>query len=166
MEQAATNERNRKAEAEAIKKRTINVADSTSEAKRQKTEHASVDLASVLANFDLATLPNTLITDIIVSNLQLLTNESLAAAVMVSMIKSCVVCVVNLLMRWIRHTDVLMVWYLPHPPQQNPGLHRLPHLHLHPRPRPHPPPLLQKGRIPKPISLPLRQNLSTLCKWI
>ena len=86
MEQALTNERNRKAaaEAEANRKRSINnaIRVETSEAKRQKTEH-DVGLSTILANFDFSALPVTLITDIIISNLQVMSEESLAAAILV-----------------------------------------------------------------------------------
>ena len=86
MEQAATNERNRKAaaEAEVNRKRTVKaLRDGASEAKRQKTEH-DVGLSTLLANFDFSALPVTLITDIIISNLQVTSEDSLAAAILVS----------------------------------------------------------------------------------
>ncbi|KAL5492454.1 hypothetical protein ACEPAI_3901 [Sanghuangporus weigelae] len=85
MEQAAINERNRKAAAaaEASRKRTISaLSDEASEAKRLKTEHdPSSNVASILANFDFSALPHTIVTDLIVSNLQILTESSLTAAV-------------------------------------------------------------------------------------
>ncbi|KAH8111033.1 Symplekin tight junction protein C terminal-domain-containing protein [Phellopilus nigrolimitatus] len=84
MEQAVVNERNRKAAAaaEASRKRSINALnDEAGEAKRQKTDHPSTSISGVLANFDFTVLPHTLVTDLIVANLQVLTEQSLAAAV-------------------------------------------------------------------------------------
>lgn len=85
MEQAVVNERNRKAAAaaEASRKRTINnLSDEASEAKRLKTEHdTSANVSNVLANFDFSALPHTLVTDLIVANLQILTEQTLSAAV-------------------------------------------------------------------------------------
>ncbi|THH09925.1 hypothetical protein EW145_g1681 [Phellinidium pouzarii] len=84
MEQALVNERSRKAAAaaEVNRKRSINaLSDEASEAKRLKTEHPSASIASALANFDFTALPHALVTDLIVANLQVLTEQSLAAAV-------------------------------------------------------------------------------------
>ncbi|KAI5124287.1 hypothetical protein M0805_005134 [Coniferiporia weirii] len=84
MEQALVDERNRKAAAaaEASRKRSINaLSDEASEAKRLKTEHPSAGIADALANFDFTALPHTLVTDLIVANLQVLTEQSLALAV-------------------------------------------------------------------------------------
>ena len=91
MEQAATLERNRKAAAiaEANRKRSIAVLDDESSgAKRQKTEELP-GIAGVLANFDFTSLPATLVTDLIVANLQVLTDQSLMTAVQVGLMKSC-----------------------------------------------------------------------------
>ena len=88
MEQAAINERSRKAAAaaEASRKRTISaLSDEASEAKRLKTEHEpSANVVSVLANFDFSSLPSSLVTDLVVSNLQTLSEQTLATAVQVS----------------------------------------------------------------------------------
>lgn len=89
MEQAIVIERNRKAaeEAEASRKRSISaLRDGASEAKRQKTEHDASGLSAVLANFDFSALPNTLITDLIISNLQTLNEDTLASAILVRLI--------------------------------------------------------------------------------
>lgn len=85
MEQAAAAERNRKAlaAAEASRKRQISaLSDEANEAKRLKTEHPT-SVSSVLANFDFSSLPHTLVTDLIVANLQILTEQSLAKAILV-----------------------------------------------------------------------------------
>lgn len=84
MEQAIVNERNRKttAAAEANRKRSISaLSDEASEAKRFRADNPSASVASTLANFDFTSLPSTLITDLIIANLQVLTEQSLAAAV-------------------------------------------------------------------------------------
>ena len=84
MERAAAAERNRKANAaaEANRKRSITaLSNETNEAKRLKTGHSTV--SSVLANFDFSSLPHTLVTDLIVANLQVLSEQSLSAAVQV-----------------------------------------------------------------------------------
>ena len=87
MEQAAINERNRRAAAaaEARRKRTISaLSDEASEAKRLKTGHEPpANVVSALANFDFSSLPPSLVTELIVSNLQTLSEQSLAAAVQV-----------------------------------------------------------------------------------
>lgn len=87
MEQAVINERNRKAAAaaEASRKRTISaLSDEASDAKRLKTEHeSSASVASVLSSFDFTALPHSLVTDLIVANLQALTDQALATAVQV-----------------------------------------------------------------------------------
>ena len=92
MEQAAINERNRKAAAaaEANRKRTISaLSDEASEAKRLKTEHNSAaTVASVLAAFDFTALPYTLVSDLIVANLQVLTEQALATAIQVFIMTS------------------------------------------------------------------------------
>lgn len=87
MDRAATFERNRKAAAaaEANRKRSIAaLSNEANEAKRLKTEHSSSTVSSVLANFDFGSLPHTLVTDLIVANLQVLTEQDLANAVQVS----------------------------------------------------------------------------------
>lgn len=85
MEQAVITERNRKAAvaAEANRKRSISaLTDEASEAKRLKSEHdPSASVASALANFDFTALPHTLVTDLIIANLQILSEQSLAAAI-------------------------------------------------------------------------------------
>lgn len=89
MEQAVVNERNRKtaAAAEANRKRSISaLSDGASEAKRFRADNPSASVASALANFDFTSLPHTLITDLIITNLQILTEESLAVAVEVCIV--------------------------------------------------------------------------------
>lgn len=85
MEQAILNERNRKAAiaAEASRKRSISaLSEEAIEAKRQKTDNGgSVSVSSVLANFDFSILPHNLITELIISNLQVLTEQSLTSAI-------------------------------------------------------------------------------------
>ena len=89
MEQAAINERNRKAAAaaEASRKRSISaLSDEASDAKRLKTDaDSAATVASVLTNFDFSSLPASLVTDLIVANLQVLTEQRLAYAIAVSM---------------------------------------------------------------------------------
>ena len=88
MEQAILNERNRKAAiaAEASRKRSISaLSEEAIEAKRQKTDNgSSVSVSSVLANFDFSILPHSLITELIISNLQVLTEQSLINAINVN----------------------------------------------------------------------------------
>lgn len=88
MDRAATVERNRKAAeaAEANRKRSIAaLSNEAKEAKRLKTGHTSSTVSSVLANFDFSSLPHTLVTDLIVANLRVLTEQDLANAVQVSL---------------------------------------------------------------------------------
>ena len=86
--QAILNERNRKAAiaAEASRKRSISaLSEEAIEAKRQKTDNgSSVSVSSVLANFDFSILPHSLITELIISNLQVLTEQSLTNAINVN----------------------------------------------------------------------------------
>ncbi|TDL24074.1 hypothetical protein BD410DRAFT_767966 [Rickenella mellea] len=84
MEQAAINERNRKAAAaaEANRKRTISgLSDESGDAKRLKTDHPSAAIVEALASFDFSSLPATLVTDLIVANLQAISGPDLLNAV-------------------------------------------------------------------------------------
>ena len=87
MEQAVLNERNRKAAiaAEASRKRSISaLSDEANDAKRLKTDaDSAATVASVLTNFDFSSLPATLVTDLIVANLQVLSEQRLATAIAV-----------------------------------------------------------------------------------
>lgn len=87
MEQAVVNERNRKAAvaAEASRKRSISaLSDEANDAKRLKTDpDSAATVASVLTNFDFSSLPATLVSDLIVANLQVLTEQRLAASIAV-----------------------------------------------------------------------------------
>jgi symplekin len=87
MEQAALDERNRKAAeaAEASRKRSVSaLSDEANEAKRVKTAHPNTSVSGILSNFDFASLPASLVTELIVANLQVLTEQSLATAIQVS----------------------------------------------------------------------------------
>ena len=89
MAQAVTNEKNRKAAAaaEASRKRSISaLSEEATEAKRQKMDNgaSTASVASVLANFDFSILPHTLVTELIIANLQALTEQSLTAAINVN----------------------------------------------------------------------------------
>ena len=86
MEQAAANERNRKATeaAEASRKRSLlALQNEASEAKRMKLSQPDANVSGVLANFDFASLPSNLVTELIVANLQVLTDHTLTAAIQV-----------------------------------------------------------------------------------
>ena len=86
MEQAAINERNRKAEAaaEENRKRTMAaLSEEASEAKRLKTEHSSAGVGATLANIDFDALPPNLVADLVIANLQAIPQETLLAAIQV-----------------------------------------------------------------------------------
>ena len=86
MEQAATNERNRKAAAaaEASRKRAVDtLSDEAGDAKRVKTSHPSDGIAGALASFDFTSLPADMVTDLIVASLQAISQQALQTAVQV-----------------------------------------------------------------------------------
>lgn len=91
MEQAVHEERMRKeaVATEESRKRALPAADTTVQvdAKRVKLEHTpavveSPDvLAAFLANFDFSTLPVGLVADLVVANLQMISEQALHAAI-------------------------------------------------------------------------------------
>jgi symplekin len=87
MEQAATEERTRKAmatqaQADARKRPSSAVAPGEEDAKRQKVEvDSNTDATALLAAFDFTTLPVALITELIVANLQAFSEEAFQARV-------------------------------------------------------------------------------------
>ena len=86
MEQAALEERNRKASdaAEANKKRSVSaLSDEANEVKRMKTAHPNTNVTGILSNFDFTSLPASLVTELIVANLHVLTEQTLSAAIQV-----------------------------------------------------------------------------------
>ena len=92
MDQAAQAERMRR-EAESSRKRPNDTeAIEPLDAKRVKLEHAAPvasgtdELATSLVNFDFTTLPVGLVADIVVANLQMLSEQTLASAIDVSLL--------------------------------------------------------------------------------
>ena len=86
MEQAATNERNRKAAAaaEASRKRSLEaLGEESGDVKRVKTDHPSEGIAGALASFDFTALPANLVTDLIIASLQAVSQQALQTAVQV-----------------------------------------------------------------------------------
>lgn len=87
MEQAATEERTRKAmatqaQADARKRPSSAVALGEEDAKRQKVEaDPNTDASALLAAFDFTTLPVALITELIVTNLQAFSEEAFQARI-------------------------------------------------------------------------------------
>lgn len=86
MEIAAHEERTRKdaAALEASRKRGLPPSTDTVEqgdAKRAKVEHTPDTLSEFLLNFDFSSLPVNLVADIVIANLQLLTEQTLRSAI-------------------------------------------------------------------------------------
>jgi symplekin len=87
MEQAATEERTRKAmetqvQADARKRPSSDVTPGEEDAKRQKVEaDPNADTTALLAAFDFTTLPVALITELILANLQVFSEEALQARI-------------------------------------------------------------------------------------
>ncbi|KDQ61760.1 hypothetical protein JAAARDRAFT_204204 [Jaapia argillacea MUCL 33604] len=81
MDRASADEKARKAAlAEANRKRPPSISqEAPPDAKRMKTEHDAATSAAFLANFDFTSLPSTLITDLIVANLEAFAESDLVA---------------------------------------------------------------------------------------